>query len=117
MKVLVCGGRDYEDWESFHAEMLSLHRELRFTHIIHGDARGADRMADRFALMYLIQPVRCPANWMLRGKGAGPSRNASMLRLCPDLVIACPGGVGTADMVAKASLAGIQVRAIGGVGT
>lgn len=109
MKVLVCGGRDYNDWDNAHGFLLAKHRKLNFSHVIHGGARGADELAGRFAEMYLIQEVVCPANWKMLGKGAGPRRNAKMLGLCPDLVIAFPGGRGTANMVEQASAAGVEV--------
>lgn len=48
------------------------------------------------------------------GKSAGPIRNQTMLDDGkPDLVLAFPGGRGTADMVAKAEKHGIPVRRIG----
>jgi hypothetical protein len=37
--------------------------------------------------------------WDKLGPKAGPLRNAAMLLLKPDLVIACPGGKGTANMI------------------
>jgi hypothetical protein len=112
MKVLVCGGRDYNDWQRLHSTLLDLHRARPFTHVIHGDYRGADHMADRFALMYALQPVRCPANWNLLKKAAGPRRNRAMLGLVPDLVVAFPGGTGTADMASAAEEMGIEVKRV-----
>jgi len=40
---------------------------------------------------------------------AGPERNAAMLGLGPDLVVAFPGGSGTAGMVRLAKAAGVEV--------
>ena len=43
-------------------------------------------------------------------RGAGPERNARMLAEGrPDLVVAFPGGTGTADMVRRAKAAGVRV--------
>jgi predicted Rossmann-fold nucleotide-binding protein len=51
-----------------------------------------------------------PANWPKHGKGAGFIRNQQMLNEGkPDLMIAFPGGKGTADMIEKAIKAGIKV--------
>lgn len=45
------------------------------------------------------------------GKAAGPIRNQRMLdEGKPDLVVAFPGGRGTADMVRRAKAAGVPVR-------
>lgn len=51
-----------------------------------------------------------PADWGRYGKAAGPIRNQEMLESGIDLVIALPGGRGTADMVRRAEGAGVPVR-------
>lgn len=52
-----------------------------------------------------------PANWDAHGRAAGAIRNKQMLlEGKPDLVIAFPGGRGTADMVRRAQEAGVVVR-------
>ena len=51
-----------------------------------------------------------PAEWKKHGKAAGPIRNRKMLQDGkPDLVLAFPGGRGTANMVELATDAGIRV--------
>jgi UDP-N-acetylmuramoylalanine-D-glutamate ligase len=50
-----------------------------------------------------------PAKWDLHGKSAGPIRNQQMLDTGVDLVIAFPGGKGTAHMVSIAKKAGVKV--------
>lgn len=51
-----------------------------------------------------------PADWGSLGKAAGPIRNSLMLTEAnPSLVIAFPGGKGTADMISKARAAGVKV--------
>lgn len=81
--------------------------------IIHGDARGADTIAADWAVVNWVQtevyPVT-PEEWRAFGHGAGPRRNERMLRLGrPDVVVAAPGGSGTADMIGKALSAGIRI--------
>lgn len=111
-KVLVCGGRDYQDWAKFCAVMNAIHAKSGITHIICGGANGADRYAYRWAILSGVQPVECVANWGAHPKAAGPIRNNRMLDLEPDLVVAFPGGKGTAHMVGIASKAGVPVRCI-----
>lgn len=117
MKILVTGGRDYEDYDKFCQVMdrfspeaqLGWHEKV--THIIHGGAKGADAMADRWARDNGIQPVRVDALWDVHGRAAGPIRNKAMLDLLDrkdDVVIAFPGGAGTASMVAIAQAAGVR---------
>jgi hypothetical protein len=44
-----------------------------------------------------IKRYVCHADWETHGRAAGPIRNEKMLTWKPDLVVACPGGDGTAD--------------------
>lgn len=109
MKVLVCGGRAYDDREAVYRVLSEQHRVVSFTHLIHGDSRGVDHFADQWAIENGVQSVRCAANWDAMGRAAGPLRNQRMLDLEPHLVIAFPGGRGTADMIKRALEASIQV--------
>lgn len=114
VRVLVCGGRDYRDWETLCEELSLLHADHDITTIIHGGARGADDMAGQFARASIgIEEVVYPANWKDHGKSAGPIRNQLMLdEGKPDMVVAFPGGRGTADMVRRAREANILVTMI-----
>ncbi len=106
MRVIVCGGRDYADGPRFVKEM----HAHPVTAIAHGGAKGADTLANAYALMIGIPVTEYPAQWGEFGKGAGPIRNGRMLAdFKPDAVIAFPGGRGTADMVARAKAAGVRV--------
>lgn len=108
MKVLICGGRDYTDWETFQEKMNIL--ELEITEIVHGDARGADSLADDYARLHHIPCTKFPADWKKHGKAAGIIRNATMLKeFQPDVVVAFPGGRGTGDMINRAMKAGVRV--------
>lgn len=102
MKVLVCGGRDYENWQHVHSTLNELHKARKITHIIHGNAPGADKIGGRWARESGVQEVICPSNWDKYGTRGGPLRNQAMLQLVPDLVLAFPGGKGTADMMRQA---------------
>lgn len=118
MRVLVCGGRDYNNRQRVFAAMDAIHVQRGITMVIHGACcesnaptllRGADRWADEWASENEIPCLRVPAKWRLDGKRAGPVRNGEMLRCKPALVVAFPGGRGTADMVGRAKAAGIAV--------
>ena len=108
MRVLVCGGRDYTDWYRL-IDVLD-HYVNHGDVIITGMARGADTLAFDYAVMENIETEEYPAQWEIHGKKAGPIRNQQMLdEGKPDLVIAFPGGNGTADMVRRAKKAGVKV--------
>lgn len=112
MRVLVCGGRDYDDCDAVCAILDRLHAERPIRAIIHGNARGADSWGGVWARRHWREGVShwpVPAEWSKYGKQAGPRRNQKMIGLQPDLVVAFPGGRGTADMVRRAKAAGIDV--------
>lgn len=110
MKVLVCGGRDFSDRAWLYRELDALGLTPKDI-VVSGGARGADKMADGWALHRGVSRIVFPANWEGEGKAAGFLRNQRMLDLGqPDLVLAFPGGAGTADMVRRAIEAGVCVH-------
>jgi len=102
VKVIVCGGRDYENWQHVHSELDNLHKQIPITHVIHGNAPGVDKFAGEWARKNGAQEVVCSANWDKFGTRAGPLRNRAMLKLSHNLLLAFPGGRGTADMLRQA---------------
>lgn len=109
MRLLVCGGRDFEDWDLFKDSMTELVKDVDHV-IISGRAKGADTMAQAWAKYRGYQFEGYLADWEAYGKAAGHMRNKRMLdEGHPDLVIAFPGGKGTANMVEQATKAGVKV--------
>jgi hypothetical protein len=129
--VLVCGGRDFgepasadgtprpgwvEESALVRATLDRLHAEGPIR-IVEGGAPGADRRAQDWAADRRVPCRTMRADWSRYGKAAGPRRNAEMLavlvaerdRGADVLVVAFPGGKGTADMVARARRAGLRV--------
>lgn len=110
MRMLVCGGRDYEDGQRVFAALNRAHAKRPITFLIEGGQRGADRWGRKWAIAYGIAYRTFDADWDRYGKAAGPIRNSLMLAEGqPDGVTAFPGHEGTADMVAKAKRAGLPV--------
>jgi hypothetical protein len=111
MRVLVCGGRDFSDCGLVWNILDDLAKIEVVDCVIEGDARGADRIAGAWAKRRRVDLRLFPADWIKYGKAAGPIRNQKMLDVGkPTLVIAFPGGVGTADMVHRAKAAGVPVQ-------
>jgi len=110
IRVLVCGGRDYSDAMTLGSWLGGIHKDRGIALIIEGGGTGADTLARQFGQFAGI-PVRTfGANWRKLGKAAGPIRNAKMMdEGKPDLVVAFPGGRGTADMARRARAAGVEV--------
>jgi hypothetical protein len=109
MIVLVTGGRDYRDAKTVSEVLTRVHKEHHIQLLVHGCATGLDTLAALWASARGIQPAGCPALWDFYGKMAGSVRNGAMMRLKPELVVAFPGGNGTANMVGQAEQAGIRV--------
>jgi predicted Rossmann-fold nucleotide-binding protein len=110
LRVIVCGGRDFNNTAFIFSHLDRLNAERPFTALMHGGAKGADSIAAEWAMTKprIVRYV-CLANWEEHGKAAGPRRNARMMEWEPDLVVAFPGGRGTADMVRRAKAAGVEV--------
>lgn len=111
MRVIVCGGRDYNHREELFGTLNELHRVKPIDCLIHGGARGADYLAGQWAKQHNgVTVVVVPAEWGKHGKAAGPKRNQEMVtQYNPDMVIGFRGGAGTADCCRRAEEAGIKV--------
>lgn len=119
MKIIICGGRDFDRASTFNWLERNLMDELRHAsgysdltidRIIHGGCRGADEGADDWAKSENIGVVVCRADWKKHGKAAGPIRNRKMLEVHrPDYVVALPGGRGTENMIMLAQAVGVPV--------
>jgi predicted Rossmann-fold nucleotide-binding protein len=112
VRVLVCGGREYADEEAVARALYAAREDTSqmIRCIIEGGALGADRLARKWASRCAVPIVTYQADWQTHGKAAGPIRNQRMLdEGKPDLVVAFPGGRGTADMVRRAKAAGVRV--------
>lgn len=130
-RLLVTGGRTYSDAVKVYRTLDGLHARLRFTDLIQGGASGADALARDWAITHPeIVRWECKAAWrdlshpdaVIRVRAsdgvrydakAGIRRNTRMLEWKPDIVVAFPGGNGTADMVKQARAAGVAVMEIG----
>jgi hypothetical protein len=128
-RILITGSREWEDYNTI-ARAISvgietLHAEnpnIKVITIVHGGARGADRMAGRFVdqardflkgkgitIREEVHPVT-PEEWK-RSRGAGLARNEKMVALGADLAIAFQkaGSKGTAHCIKACQKADIDV--------
>lgn len=119
MRVLICGCRNWDDRNAIEREIKRLYQVAsdRGEHliVIEGGCRGADTMARRIARRLNIAVREYPADWGQYGRSAGPIRNQHMLNEGkPELVLAFHPDIkrskGTADMIRRASKAGIPCQ-------
>ena len=118
MRVLVCGGRDFNNYNLLSKTLHEViydgdHTYYSDVTIISGNARGADKLGEQFARDNECKLEIFPADWDKFGKGAGFIRNQKMIdEGKPDLVVAFPGGVGTKNMIERSVKAGVRTVSI-----
>ena len=103
MRILVTGGREYKNRKFLFGILNLLHKKYSISVVVHGGARGADSLADEWALENDIEREVfevTKAEWDKYGKPAGIMRNIKMLDISqPDLVVAFKGNRGTSHMI------------------
>lgn len=115
--IIACGGRDLiiSDQDCARS-LLARVSGCRVHLLIHGNAKGADAAINRAAHLLAWPCLAISADWQRHGRCAGPIRNQQLLQLAIEkaialqspteqisiLVIAFPGGKGTADLIQQA---------------
>ena len=114
MRVLVCGGRDYDNRSAVWEALVNIdHYREPITCVIHGGAKGADELGAMWARLHGVEEQAYEADWKQHGKAAGPIRNALMVEDGkPDIVLAFPGGRGTANMIKVATAANVEIMQV-----
>ena len=115
MRVVVTGGRRYADRGVVYDALDEIHAGRWVGLLAHGACvyGGADILAEEWAKDREVPYMGVPAKWKTgtHGRGEGMIRNGHMLDLVrPDLVVAFPGGNGTADCIKQAKQRNIEVK-------
>lgn len=77
MRVLVCGGRNFDDAEALSQFMDEFAQRITITAVIDGDARGADRMAGEWACRRGIENIKFYADFHGLLRSHGPSESSA----------------------------------------
>jgi hypothetical protein len=88
-KLIVAGGRDYEDYVTLQLVLLGVVQTIpgdRQVSIVSGMARGADRLGALFAEEFHVPLHKFPADWEAHGKRAGFIRNSEMAQAADGLI-------------------------------
>lgn len=110
MRILVTGGRDYNDADFVFAVLDRVHAKVGITLLIEGGALGADFIAKEWAKSRGVAHETERADWHKYKKSAGHIRNGVMLeKYLPNGVVAFPGDRGTKDMIEQSLAAGLTV--------
>jgi hypothetical protein len=87
MRIIIAGGRDFNDYGKLMQECLSVIISMRSQgicnnindiEVVSGRANGADKLGERFALSGGYKVKYFPADWSGLGKKAGYIRNEQM---------------------------------------
>jgi len=109
-KIIVAGGRDFDDAEMMDEALHRFHGIL-FAEFVNGMCpTGADKLALEYARSRGRKVHEFPADWSL-GKKAGPIRNAAMAKFSDVLIAFWDGkSPGTRSMIYLALKHGLEVH-------
>lgn len=110
--VCVTGGRTFSDHWAVNKVLShirdNLPKDLNL-YVLEGGALGADRACRNWAINNFVPVLTCEAQWTNNERAAGMIRNGWMSELPVDLLVAFPGGNGTAGMVDICTNKGIPI--------
>lgn len=113
MKVIIAGGRDFDDYNLLVEKCnkyLSLQSDIE---IVSGNANGADKLGEKYAKECNYKVKLFPADWNKFNKSAGYIRNKEMAEYS-DCLIAFWNGIskGTKHMIDLAKERKLKVRVV-----
>jgi hypothetical protein len=77
--IIICGSRTWDDPAPIRRLLTAIKANVENPVVIHGAAKGADRLAATIATELEIESIAFPADWDTHGKAAGMIRNKEML--------------------------------------
>ncbi len=109
MKIIIAGGRDFDDYGRLYTVM----GEYDHYHVelVCGMAKGADALGLEWAQLNHVDVAKFPADWDTHGKSAGYIRNSEMADYADVLVAFWDGtSKGTKHMIDLALGKGLEVH-------
>ena len=113
LKVIVAGGRDFNNYDLLAQKLDKLFSKTANVVIVSGMARGVDSLAVKYAEENKIRVSEFPAKWNKHGKASGFRRNVEMARFADACVCFWDGkSVGTKHMIDTAKRMNLKLRVI-----
>ena len=110
MKVIIAGGRYFDDYNELCCYCDKVLRNQINIEIVSGGARGADALGEKYAQEHYYGLKRFPAAWSTFGRSAGVIRNAEMAKYAAILIAFWDGkSRGTRSMINLAEKEGLKV--------
>jgi len=112
-KLIVAGGRDFNDYDLLESKLDKLLTNKTDVEIVCGKARGADSLGELYARNKGYGVAEFPADWNKYGKSAGYIRNKEMAEYADACVCFWDGiSKGTGHMIDLAKEKNIDLRVI-----
>ena len=117
-KIIIAGSRDFLNYELLKSECNDHINSLTNLHdnsiaIISGNARGADRLGEKYAEEHNYKCHIMPADWNKHGMRAGYLRNSDMAKQANALIAFWDGkSKGTKNMIQEAKKANLDIKVI-----
>jgi len=113
MKVIIAGGRNFNDYNKLRESCDNILVNQKDVEIVSGTAAGADTLGERYAQEKGYEVKKFPAQWDLYGKSAGYKRNQQMAEYADGLIAFWDGkSKGTKHMIDIANKMGLKVRVV-----
>jgi hypothetical protein len=113
LKVIVAGGRDFQDFDLLSKKLDILFSKRADVVIISGMADGVDSLAVKYAEDNKLRVSEFPAQWAKHGRASGFRRNVEMARYADACVCFWNGkSPGTKHMIDTAQRFGLKLRII-----
>jgi hypothetical protein len=113
LKVIVAGGRDFQDFDLLSKKLDILFSKRADVVIISGMAKGADSLAVKYAEENKLRVSEFPAQWQKHGNASGFRRNIEMARFADACICFWDGkSVGTKHMIDTAKRMNLKLRVI-----
>ena len=109
MRTIIAGTRTFDDYKLIMRTMLTIECSV----VVSGEAKGADKLGERWAKNNNIPVEKHPALWEKHGRKAGFIRNCDMAREADQLVAFWDGtSKGTAHMIKEAKRKKLKVTVV-----
>jgi hypothetical protein len=114
-RILVTGSRTWTHTTTIRRHLTHARQAYPGAVLIHGNARGADRIAAGIWRHWQLPVEPHPADWTHHGRAAGYHRNRAMVATGADLCLAfirnnSPGATMCADLAETAGTRTIRIR-------
>lgn len=113
--LIVAGSRNFRDFELMKSKLdfLLQNKQSNRVIIVSGGARGADKLAEKYAKLRGLKIKVYQANWNKFGKRAGYLRNEEMAKVADACVTFWDGhSSGTKHMIDLAQKYGLKLRVV-----